>query len=364
MTTSDHEWMARALRLAARGLYTAHPNPRVGCVLVRDSAVVGEGFHVRTGGPHAEIVALDAAGQAARGATAYITLEPCCHQGRTPPCTHALIDAGIARVVTGADDPNPAVAGAGHAQLQTAGIEIRKGVLHAECTALNAGFNSRMQRRRPLVRVKQALSLDGRTALANGQSEWISGDASRADVQRWRARSSAILTGIGTMLADDPSLNVRDGSLGIVSQPARIIVDSQLRTPPGARLLNLPGETRIFSSTEDSAKADALRNAGAIVEVLSDEAGRVDLQALLNRLAELEVNELLVEAGPELAGALLEAGLVDELLVYQAAHVLGADARGAFAITELESMVDRYTFDLQDVRRTGDDLRLLYKRIG
>lgn len=362
MMTNDHALMARALRLAARGLYTAHPNPRVGCVILNDGQVVGEGYHARTGGPHAEVVALQTAGDAAAGASAYVTLEPCCHQGRTPPCTDALIRAGVGAVVTGARDPNPSVDGGGVAQLEAAGIEVTTGVLQAECEALNAGFNSRMQRRRPLVRVKQALSLDGRTALANGASEWISGEASRADVQRWRARSSAILTGIGTVLADDPSLNVRDEALGVRTQPDRLIVDSQLRTPPTARLLSLPGQTRIVCAADDQQRARALSDVGATVEVLPGDGGRVDLQALMHRLGELEINELLVEAGPALNGALLQAGLVDELLIYQAASVLGAGARGAFAVSDLEAMADRYTFDLQEVRRTGDDLRLRYTR--
>ena len=354
--------MARALRLAAEGLYTAHPNPRVGCVIAKGEKVLGEGFHARTGGPHAEAKALAVAGTAAAGATAYVTLEPCCHQGRTPPCTEALIKAGIARVVIGAGDPNPAVDGGGLARLKAAGLEVQAKVLAEECAALNAGFNSRMQRRRPLVRIKQALSLDGRTALANGMSEWISGPASRADVQRWRARSSAILTGIGTVLADDPSLNVRDPAIDITAQPVRIIVDSQLQTPPDAKLLGLAGETRVIAATEDDARCRALTEAGAIVEYLPNTGGRVDLKALLARLAELEVNELLVEAGPVLNGALVEAGLVDELLVYQAAHVLGNDARGAFAFPELQRMNDRYAFRLCDVRRTGEDLRLSYVR--
>lgn len=362
MTMTDYAMMAQALRLAAKGLYTAHPNPRVGCVIASGDKIVGEGFHARTGGPHAEIVALQAAGSAAAGATAYVTLEPCCHHGRSPPCTDALIAAGIARVVTGAGDPNPSVNGAGLERLELAGIEVQAGVMGKECEALNAGFNSRMQRGVPLVRVKQAVSLDGRTALANGTSEWISGASSRADVQRWRARSSAILTGVGTVLADDPSLNVRDTDLELTAQPQRIIVDSQLRTPPSARLLALPGVTRIFTAAGDGAREESLRAAGAIVEQLAGSDGQVDLPALLARLGELEINELLVEAGPVLNGALLQAGLVDELLVYQAAHVLGSGARGAFEIPDLQQMDERYLFELQDLRRTGDDLRLLYSR--
>ncbi|MGI9330657.1 MAG: bifunctional diaminohydroxyphosphoribosylaminopyrimidine deaminase/5-amino-6-(5-phosphoribosylamino)uracil reductase RibD, partial [Gammaproteobacteria bacterium] len=236
------------------------------------------------------------------------------------------------------------------------------GVLEAACAKLNAGFNSRMQRGRPLVRIKQAVSLDGRTALASGVSHWISGEASRADVQRWRARSSAILTGVGTILADNPSLNVRDQSLGVISQPQRIIVDSQLRTPPGARTLQLDGVTRVFCATDDESQRQALQEAGAEVETLPGPDGRVDLERLLSRLAELQINELLVEAGPALNGALLKSGLVDELLMYQAAHVMGAGAQGAFALPDLQSMDERYLFNLQDVRRVGDDLRLLYIR--
>jgi len=354
--------MALALRQAEQGLYSAHPNPRVGCIIVQGDNIVGEGFHAQTGGPHAEVAALQDAGKEARGATAYVTLEPCCHMGLTPPCTDALIAAGVARVVVGSGDPNPAVAGGGLARLREAGVSISSGVLEQACAELNAGFNSRMQHGRPLVRVKQAISLDGRTALANGVSHWISGEASRADVQRWRARSSAILTGVGTVLADNPSLNVRDQSLGIVSQPQRIIVDSQLRTPASARTLHLDGGTRIFCATDDGPRRQALQDAGAEVEVLPDRHGRVDLAEMLSRLAELQVNELLVEAGPALNGALLQAGRVDELLVYQAAHVLGGRAQGMFGLPDLQSMDERYAFSLQDVRRVGDDLRLLYTR--
>jgi diaminohydroxyphosphoribosylaminopyrimidine deaminase/5-amino-6-(5-phosphoribosylamino)uracil reductase len=359
---NDSALMARALRQAEQGLYSAQPNPRVGCVITQGDKIVGEGFHVRTGGPHAEVLALENAGKNARGATVYVTLEPCCHSGRTPPCTDALIAAGVARVVVGSGDPNPAVAGGGLARLREAGIAVSTGVLEQPCAALNAGFNSRMQRGRPLVRVKQAVSLDGRTALANGVSHWISGEASRADVQRWRARSSAILTGVGTVLADNPSLNVRDQSLSYVSQPQRIIVDSRLRTPARARTLSLEGVTRIFCATGDAQHRQALQAAGAEVESLPGPDGRVDLAQLLSRLAELQINELLVEAGPALNGALLQAGLVDELLVYQAAHVLGSGAQGVFGLPNLQSMDERYLFHLQDVRRVGDDLRLLYTR--
>lgn len=359
---ADFAWMARALQLARRGLYSAHPNPRVGCVIVAGERVVGEGWHERTGGPHAEVLALRAAGELARGATAYVTLEPCCHHGRTPPCTGALIAAGVRRVAYAAGDPNPRVAGGGAQHLMAAGIEVSGGVLEQEARELNIGFFSRMQRRRPWVRLKIAASLDGRTALAGGESRWITGEAARADVQCWRARSSAILTGIGTVLADDPALTVRRPDLGVVSTPDRIVLDSTLRTPPGARLLGEPGRTRIFCSRPDPAQRQALEDAGAVVEVLGGHHnGRVDPAALLLRLAELEVNELLVEAGPAVNGALLDAGVVDEVVCYLAPHVLGADARGMFGSRPLGGMAMRHEFELLELRRMGRDCRLVYR---
>jgi diaminohydroxyphosphoribosylaminopyrimidine deaminase/5-amino-6-(5-phosphoribosylamino)uracil reductase len=272
------------------------------------------------------------------------------------------VAAGVARVVIGAPDPNPRVDGGGIAVLREAGIEVTEGVLTRECAALNVGFNQRMTSGRPWLRVKLAISLDGRTALADGTSQWISAAASRADVQRWRARSSAILTGIGTVLGDDPSLNVRDPALESVLQPQRIIVDSALRTPVDARLLGLPGQVRIFFVDASADTRTALESAGAVVEKLPGVDGRVDLHVLLRRLGELEINELTVEAGPALCGALLSQHLVDELLVYQAAHVLGSDGRGMFNIPALTQMQDRPAFDLVDTRRTGDDLRLIYRR--
>ncbi|HHQ13428.1 MAG TPA: bifunctional diaminohydroxyphosphoribosylaminopyrimidine deaminase/5-amino-6-(5-phosphoribosylamino)uracil reductase RibD [Chromatiales bacterium] len=353
--------MARALQLARRGLYTAHPNPRVGCVIVRDGRIVGEGWHERTGGPHAEIVALAQAGADASGATVYVTLEPCCHQGRTPPCTDALIAAGVARVVAGAPDPNPAVAGGGLKALQEAGIDTVSGVLEAQCSALNAGFNLRMRCGRPRVTVKIAASVDGRTALSNGVSQWISGTAAREDVQRLRARSGAIMTGIGTVLADDPMLTVRGPDFTDMPQPLRVILDSQLRLPPDARLLNHPGEVRVFTVADVTTdQAEALRVAGAKLEPVQATQGRPALEAVLERLAGLEVNDVLVEAGPGLNGALLDAGLVDELIVYQAAHLLGADAQGMFASRPLATMDQRTALTLTDLRRVGRDIRLSY----
>ena len=265
-TDTDARHMARALELARRGLYTTDPNPRVGCVIAKDGKIVGEGFHARAGEPHAEINALRAAGAAARGATVYLTLEPCCHHGKTPPCTEALIAAGVARVVAAMQDPNPRVAGQGFAELKQAGIGNASGLMQSEAEVLNPGFISRMQRGRPFVRVKLAASLDGRTALANGESKWITGEPARADVQHWRARSSAILTGIGTVLADDPSLNVRAFDVG--RQPLRVVLDSQLQMSPKAKMLALPGATLVVTASNDAARAEALRQAGA------DGAGR------------------------------------------------------------------------------------------
>ena len=357
----DSAFMARALKLAQRGLYTADPNPRVGCVIVLNNKVVGEGWHQRAGGHHAEIMALENAGDASIGATAYVTLEPCCHHGRTPPCTDALIAAGIQRVVVATTDPNPAVAGAGERQLKDAGVAILTGLLEAESRALNIGFLQRMQSNRPYLRTKIAVSLDGRTALANGESKWITGESARADVQRWRARSSAIVTGVGTALADDPLLTVRAEELGAVEPPARIVLDSTLRIPASAQIFRSPGSVRIFCADAHDDKVSSIEAAGAVVEVLASEQGRVSLTAVIARLAELEVNEVLVEAGPTLNGALLNAGLIDELLVYMAGNILGTDGRGMFAIPELTDMSRRQELELVDFRRVGKDCRLTYR---
>jgi diaminohydroxyphosphoribosylaminopyrimidine deaminase/5-amino-6-(5-phosphoribosylamino)uracil reductase len=353
--------MARALQLAARGLYTAHPNPRVGCVIVAHDEVIGEGWHERTGGPHAEVVALAQAGPQAAGATAYVTLEPCCHHGRTPPCTEALVRAGVTRVVFGAHDPNPRVAGGGERQLREAGVVVEGGVLEAESRALNIGFMSRMERQRPWVRSKLAVSLDGRTALANGESRWISSEASRRDAHGWRARSSAILTGVGTVIADDPLLTVRRDDLGTVLQPQRVVLDSRLRTPSAAKLLSQPGQTRIFCAIDDVGRQHALESAGAVVEFFPAGDARPDIEVVIRRLAELEMNEVLVEAGAKLNGALLATGLIDELIVYLAPLVLGSGARGMFETPELSRMQDRFGFSLLESRHFGADLRLIYR---
>ncbi len=355
-TDIDARHMARALELARRGLYTTDPNPRVGSVIVKDGNVVGEGFHARAGEPHAEIHALRAAGEQARGATVYLTLEPCCHHGKTPPCSDALIAAGVGRVIAAMQDPNPRVAGKGFAALNAAGIETASGLMQAEAEALNPGFIQRMKTGRPYVRVKLAASLDGRTAVANGESKWITGEAARADVQRLRARSSAILTGVGTVLADDPSLNVRAFDIG--RQPLRVVVDSKLRTPPQAKMLSLPGSTLLVTAANDAARAEKLLATGAEILQLGMD-GRVDLNALLAALASREVNEVLVEAGATLSGAFLEAGLVDELVLYYAPTLLGDKGRGMFRLDGIAKMTDRVALEIKDIRAIGQDWRVI-----
>jgi diaminohydroxyphosphoribosylaminopyrimidine deaminase/5-amino-6-(5-phosphoribosylamino)uracil reductase len=353
---ADVEFMSRALTLARRGLYTTDPNPRVGCVLVRDGEIVGEGWHERAGESHAEVNAIQQAGDKARGATAYVTLEPCCHTGRTPPCTQALVDAGVIRVVAAMEDPNPLVAGRGLAALADADIKVENGLLRSEAEKVNPGFISRMRLKRPYVRIKLAISLDGKTAMANGESKWITGDAARADVQRLRARSSAILTGSGTVLSDDPSLNVRDVDIG--RQPLRVIVDANLSTPETAKMLKLDGSTLIATATEEPDLSEMLIGAGAEIILLPAGPNKVDLPALMQHLAAQEVNELLVEAGSTLCGSLLESKLVDELVIYLAPHIMGHDARGMFRLPALENMADRISLNISDVRAVGKDWRI------
>lgn len=356
---ADSQWMAHALRLAERGFYTTTPNPRVGCVLVKDGKNIGEGWHQRAGEAHAEVHALRAAGEAGRGATAYVTLEPCSHHGRTPPCADALIAAGVVRVVCAMQDPNPQVAGQGIARLRAAGITVECGLMEAAARELNLGFVSRMTRGVPWVRSKIAMSLDGRTALANGTSQWITGAAARQDVQHWRARSCAVLTGIGTVLADDPQLNVR---IATERQPLRVVLDSQLRLPLSAHLLRSGvtegGRVLLYTAVQDAARMAALQGAGATVEVMPDGAGRVDLAGVLRDLAQRGVNEVLVEAGKTLNGALLKAGLVDELVLYLAPQLLGDAARGLADLGELVQLDQQVALAWQDVRQVGDDLRI------
>lgn len=350
--------MAQALRLAEQGLYSTSPNPRVGCVLVANEKIVGSGWHQRAGEAHAEVLALQEAGEAARGATAYVTLEPCGHQGRTPPCADALISASVARVVVAVADPNPQVAGAGCEKLRAAGITVEIGLMEAAARELNIGFFSRMTRGTPWVRSKIGMSLDGRTALANGVSQWITGEAARRDVQHWRARSCAVLTGIDTVLTDDPQMNVRE--IENARQPLRVVLDSRLRIPLTARVLT-GGNVLIYTATDDSKKAVVLEKAGALVCVLPDNNGQVDLPAMMRDLTQRGSNEVLVEAGSTLNGALLRAGLIDELVLYVAPQLLGDAARGLARLGELSSLDQRINLKWKDVRQVGDDLRVVVK---
>ncbi|SFN11076.1 diaminohydroxyphosphoribosylaminopyrimidine deaminase [Formivibrio citricus] len=352
MSLPDEPFMRRALELAARGLYTTTPNPRVGCVIVRDGKIIAEGWHERAGEPHAEVHALRAAGELARGATAYVTLEPCSHHGRTPPCADALIAAGVARVVAAMQDPNPQVAGNGLARLAAAGIAVESGLLEAEARELNIGFVSRMTRDRPWLRIKTGCSLDGRTALPNGQSQWITSPESRADVQKLRARSCAMLTGIGTVLADDPQLTVRDFAIG--RQPLRVVLDSRLRMPPSAKLLQTPG-VLVVCAEENAARRTALEAAGAEVMCLPVN-GRVDLMALLLELGRRGCNEVTVEAGAELAGAFARAGLVDEWVIYQAPVLIGDPAKGV-ANLGLASLTEKLCPTRVEKEAVGPDLK-------
>ena len=359
-TSADHQYMAQALRLAEQGLYTTMPNPRVGCVLVKDGIVVGEGAHMRAGEPHAEVIALRAAGEKARDAIAYVTLEPCSHHGRTPPCADTLIKAGVKRVVAAMQDPNPQVAGSGLAHLEANGIEVSSGLMEAQARELNVGFISRMTRNMPHVRSKIAASLDGRTALANGVSQWITGEAARLDVQHWRARSCAIMTGVCTVLADDPQLNVRNlnnSQLDIGRQPLRVVADSRLRISPQARILQGGNVLLAYASDPDN-KAAALQQAGAELVCLPDAEGRVCIKSLLELLAKREINEVMVEAGQGFNGVLLQQNLIDELLLYYAPILMGGEAKGMFAMPALTEMGQRTELEILDIRQIGKDIRL------
>lgn len=359
----DRAFMAHALRLARRGLYSTRPNPRVGCVLVKDGQVIAEGFHYRAGDAHAEACALAAAGPAAAGATAYVTLEPCSHHGRTPPCADALVAAGVARVVYAVGDPNPRVDGSGAARLAAAGIPCVGGVLADEASELNRGFFSRHRRGRPFVVVKLGMSLDGKVALANGESRWITGADARADVQRLRARSDAVMTGSGTVLADDPSLDVRDPRFDLGGRPPmRVVLDSGLRTPPTARLLDPPGRVTVFTvARTDVPLAVALAARGAHVETVGGGVSGVDLRQVLHRLATWEIGEVLVEAGPTLVAAFLAAELVDELVLYVAPVLLGPTARHAFAWPTPARLADAPRLRQVASVVVGADRRLTYR---
>lgn len=361
-------WMARAVTLARRGVYTTNPNPRVGCVLVKHQRIVGEGWHRRAGEPHAEVLALRDAGEQARGATAYVTLEPCSHQGRTGPCAQALIEAGITHVVAAMQDPNPQVAGRGIAMLREAGIDVEVGLLESEARALNPGFIARMSRNRPFVRLKMAMSLDGRTAMASGESQWITGSAARTEVQRLRARSSAVMSGVDSIIFDNSRLTVRAEQLNLengetiaLNQPLRVVVDSRLRMPLAAACLREPGRTLIATCSSDEKRRRALEEAGAEVVVLAcDNEKRVDLPRLLEYLASAEsCNEVLLETGATLAGAMLDAELIDEMHLFVAPTLLGGEARPLFALPGLERMAQQRPLRIDDIRAIGRDWRII-----
>jgi diaminohydroxyphosphoribosylaminopyrimidine deaminase/5-amino-6-(5-phosphoribosylamino)uracil reductase len=354
-TAIDHAHMAQALRLAERGAFTARPNPMVGCVVAAGGEVLGEGFHRRKGEPHAEVHALQAAGPRARGATAYVTLEPCAHHGSTPPCAEALVRAGIARVVAATRDPFPQVDGRGIDALRAAGIRTEVGLMAAAARELNRGFFSRIERGRPWIRIKLAMSLDGRTALADGESRWITGSAARADVHRWRARAGALLTASGTVLADDPQLTVRLEGDVAVTPPLRVVLDVGLATPARSRVLDASAPT-LFFHAPDVKLNDAFRERDRIAVPVHK--GLLDLEQVMKALAQRGINEVQVEAGATLAGALLRAKLVDELLLYIAPVLLGEHGRPLFAGVEPLSMAQRLGFRVADTRHVGDDLRL------
>jgi diaminohydroxyphosphoribosylaminopyrimidine deaminase/5-amino-6-(5-phosphoribosylamino)uracil reductase len=356
---ADYVFMSTALRLAERGLYSTTPNPRVGCVIARNDQIVGSGWHEKAGQPHAEINALKVAGEAARGATVYITLEPCSHFGRTSPCANALIDAGVAKVVVAMEDPNPLVCGRGSALLKQAGITLQIGLLQAEAHALNVGFITRMVHKKPWVRLKIAASLDGKTALNNGVSQWITGEAARQDGHRWRARSCAIMTGIGTIKSDNPQLTVRH--IQTSRQPKKVVIDNHLAISLDAKLLQ-GEEVFIFTSNnENHEKKEILNRLGARVIVLPNAEGMVDLEEMMFMLADFGINEILVEAGYGLNGALVDAGLVDELILYLAPHLLGDEARGIMRLPELSNLAQKKVLTIQDLRLVGQDIRLIAK---
>lgn len=351
--------MARAIRLAKKGLYTTHPNPRVGCVLVKDGLIVGEGAHLKAGDGHAEVNALKSAGAKASGATAYVTLEPCSHFGKTPPCAMALIEAEISQVVIAMLDPNPLVAGRGVDSLIDAGIGVEVGLMDSDAEALNPGFIKRMKTGLPFVRVKLAASLDGRTAMASGESAWITGEAARRDVQFLRAKASCILTASGTVLYDNPSMNVRLSAIDLglecePQQPLRVVLDSRMQTPDDAKIYTVVGKSLIYTKYN---KNRYIRNNSEVVYQIG-KASNIDLLDLLQDLGKREINEIHVEAGAKLCGALLSQGLVDEIVLYTAPHIMGNTGKPLFHIPGIQVMNERISLDLKDVRQVGKDIRI------
>lgn len=357
-TAADHGFMSRALQLAEKGLYTTTPNPRVGCVIVKNDHIIAEGWHEKAGLPHAEINALNQAREAARSATVYATLEPCTHHGLTPPCANALIEAGVAKVIIAMEDPNPFVAGQGRKRLEQAGIILQRGLMEAPAQALNKGFIARMTRKRPWVRIKIAASMDGKTALNNGASQWITGEAARKDGHHWRARSCAILTGIGTIKADNPQLTVRH--IETTRQPKKIVLDSQLSISLDAALLRGKPVILFTANHQNATKISQLTQLGVQVIAFPSNNGLIDLEKMLTVLAtDFAINEILVEAGSNLNGALLHANLVDEIIFYLAPHLLGHDAQGMFKLPQLETLNQKKSFTIEDVRMLEQDIRVI-----
>lgn len=358
-SAADHKFMSRALQLAEKGIYTTAPNPNVGCVIVNAGEIVGEGWHEKAGEAHAEVHALKQAGEKAEGATAYVTLEPCCHQGKTPPCSDALIKAKVKRVVAAMIDPHAKVAGQGLKQLEQAGIIVEQGLMAEQAAALNLGFIKRMQHRLPYVRCKLAMSLDGRTAMASGESKWITSAAAREDVQRLRAKSSAILTGVGTVLADDPSMTVRLDD--VAEQPLRVVVDTNLSMPTTAKMLKEKGKTVLMTCSANEHVAEALKDAGADIQMMPYCNTSVDLNSVLQQLSDMHINDVLLETGATLSGTMLQAGLIDELIIYMAPVLMGNEARGLFSVPGLNAMKDKIELDIIEQRIVGQDIRITAK---
>ena len=358
-TQEDYQFMSYAMRLAKHGMNTTTPNPRVGCVIVKDNEIVGEGWHVRAGEAHAEIHALKAAGEKAKAAIVYVTLEPCSHHGRTSPCSDALIKAGVAKVVIAMQDPHLRVNGEGIQKLLDAGIQVETGLLEKQAEELNPGFIKRMRTARPYVRLKLAMSLDGRTAMASGESKWITSAAAREDVQRLRAQSCGIVTGVGTVLADDPSMDVRLED--VERQPLRVVIDTNLSMPATAKMLSLPGETIVMTCAEDEEVIEQLSQAGAKVINIPYCSTNVNLATVLDTLGEMGLNEVLIETGATLSGSMLQDGLIDELVVYMAPLLMGDGARGLFRLPGLETMDDKVQLEITDMRAVGCDWRITAK---
>ncbi|MEH6456072.1 MAG: bifunctional diaminohydroxyphosphoribosylaminopyrimidine deaminase/5-amino-6-(5-phosphoribosylamino)uracil reductase RibD [Cocleimonas sp.] len=365
----DQQYMSRAIQLAKKGQFTTHPNPRVGCVIVKDDQIIGEGYHQIAGQPHAEINALSSVKKSNADlieySTAYVTLEPCSHTGKTPPCANALVDLGIARVVIAMLDPNPEVSGKGVKKLLNAGIDVSIGALEEQARALNPGFIKRMEQNKPFVRVKMAMSLDGKTAMASGESQWITGSEARQDVQRFRAQADAILTGSGTVLDDNPSMNVRlssddleieNGQTESVQQPLRVVLDTNLKIQSTAKMLGLSGDTLIYTCSADTNKIQTLTDAGAEIKILM--TSKISLIDILDDLALRQINEIHVEAGATLCGALLSEKCVDEIVIYMAPTILGGDAKSLFNLPQLQSMKDKVNLEIKDIRAVGRDWRI------